>query len=179
MFRTYFVDSITIRILSLYQEKGRGMDFDKGVSNVVDPKNGRSVRQSVPMYANISNLIVFPSYQIGLEIVQAVDVARVVGLERSHRGWPTIGRILNGSLTDSLSVIGSLHVVSSHSYLVNPCVRSAAVRPCLKARFSKKSIPYRTNRKFVPYLFLNRDECNWKLMRINSSSKTLSTKTAL
>lgn len=62
------------------------MDFDKGVSNVVDPKNGRSVRQSVPMYANISNLIVFPSYQIGLEIVQAVDVARVVGLERSHRG---------------------------------------------------------------------------------------------
>lgn len=131
------------------------------------------------MYANISNLIVFPSYQIGLEIVQAVDVARVVGLERSHRGWPTIGRILNGSLTDSLSVIGSLHVVSSHSYLVNPCVRSAAVRPCLKARFSKKSIPYRTNRKFVSSLFLNRDEYNWKLMRINSSSKTLSARTAL
>lgn len=70
---------------------------------------------------NISNLIVFPSYQIGLEIVQAVDVARVVGLEtfspRLTHDWP---RILNGSLTDFLSVIGSLHVVSSHSYLVNP-----------------------------------------------------------
>lgn len=37
-------------------------------------------KKDVSVYANISNLIVFPSYQIGLEIVQAVDVARVVGL---------------------------------------------------------------------------------------------------
>lgn len=94
---------------------------------------------------NISNLIVFPSYQIGLEIVQAVDVARVVGLEtfspRLTHDWP---RILNGSLTDFLSVIGSLHVVSSHSYLVNPGVESAAIRLRLKACSSriKNFIPF-------------------------------------
>lgn len=94
---------------------------------------------------NISNLIVFPSYQIGLEIVQAVDVARVVGLEtfspRLTHDWP---RILNGSLTDFLSVIGSLHVVSSHSYLVNPVSNLPRfVRP-FKACSS-------LNKNFIPF----------------------------
>ena len=62
------------------REESTGLWESVRISNVVDRRKDVLYRQYISVYANISNLIVFPSYQIGLEIVQAVGVARVVGL---------------------------------------------------------------------------------------------------